>query len=818
MIQNKKFSLFLPYIVAFVVYAAVAMGYFAPQFAGKEFPMHDVTQYWGMSQDIREHKAVYGEDPQWEGNMFSGMPSYLISFDHNNQVLGTINKALMFLGEPAAFLFLAMAGFMFLLVLWGVNPWTSIVPSLAYGLSTYTLLIIGAGHIAKVMAMAYAPMMLGAVFYTYRRNMTLGAALSALMAGLEIMVNHPQITYYFTMVLAAFWINELIKAVREKTLPHFTKATCLLLLAGALALGANFSSLYYVSQHTKYTIRGGSELKTEGANPRGLDIEYATDYSYGVGESFNLYIPNFKGGASDGGFSDNGTVAESLGKYRARNMATHLPAYWGDQPFTAGPTYIGAVAMFLCVLGLFMLRGRDKWWIVAISILALALSWGKNMMWLTELFFNWFPGYDKFRTVSMIQVILQWSIPFLGALALWKMWKLGDERADAFKAGKKALYVTGGIALFFLLLGGTIFDFWSSYDASMGLPDDVLAAMRKERASMLKADAFRSLAFVVLTAAVLLMYLLHKLKRGTMVVLLAALVLLDLVPVNLRYMPWSKFVERSENTIKPSEADKLILQDTTPGYRVANFTVSTFNDATTSYFHRSIGGYHGAKLQRYQDIISQHLARNNMEVYNMLNTKYFITEQGVQQNSYANGPVWFVESIDRVNGAQEEIDALNYIDTRIVAVVDGIFDVPAGAWDVIRYDEDETAEDVESLAFNDGREIALTEYRVNYLKYDYSSDDDAVAVFSEIYYPDGWTAYVDGVEAPHFRADYILRAMVLPAGGHTVEFRFEAPNFRAVSAVTIASSVMILLWVAGAAAYSYKRKKEEDVTGEQQEN
>ena len=662
----------------------------------------------------------------------------------------------------------------------------------------------------KMMVLAFAPMLFGGVWYAYRRNMWAGAALTAFFGSLMIGANHPQITYYFLMIVAAFWISELVRAYKEKILARFAKVTGLLVLAGVLAVGSNAGMLYYIQTHSKDTIRGGSELKASSSSmegKEGLDLEYATAWSYGKGETLNLLIPNLYGGSSEGGFSDDGEVAQALAKYGARNMATHLPAYWGPQPITSGPMYVGAVALFLAVLGLFLLRRRVTVWIVVIALLAILLAWGKNLMWFTELFYYYFPMYDKFRTVSTILVIVGWCVPLLAALTLQKLWSGEVPREKLFKGLKYTTIAVGGIALLFLLLGGTLLSFTGEGDSQMfggQQVDDVFAAMRAERASLMRADALRSLVFVLLTAGTVLLFYRQKIKRGGFVLVLALLVTADMVPVNLRYLRRDKFVEERHNTIRPTEADKQILADKELGFRVLNMTVSPFNDATTSYFHRSVGGYHGAKLRRYQDLIERYLGKMDIGVYNMLNTKYVIVqgEDGTpeaQLNPGANGAAWFVDSVRLVDGPDAEIAALGGLDTKTVAVVDKLF-----------------ASLVENVApaADSAARIAMTEYRVNLQRYEYTAAAPGVAVFSEIYYPKGWTAYLDGVEAPYFRADYVLRAMVLPAGTHTVEFRFRAPHYELLSSLTLISSLLLLggvAAVAGAAGYrAYKKRKDND--------
>ncbi|MDD3108264.1 MAG: YfhO family protein [Alistipes sp.] len=787
---------------ALALFIALTMIYFAPQFSGEVLVQHDVQQYKGMSQDILNHRATYGEDPQWEGNMFSGMPAYLINVQYKGTVIKTLSKAFDFLGQPASMIFIAMAAFFFMLLCMGFNPWLGIIPALAYGFSTYFFIIIGAGHITKMMALAFAPMLFGGVYYTYRRNLWLGGALTGVFAAIELGVNHPQITYYFLFILGAFWINELCRAVRQHILPRFAAATGVLLLAGVLAVGSNAGMLYYIHSHSAETMRGGSELSaTDGTKPQGLDLQYATAWSYGKAETLNTLIPNLYGGSSQGGFSEDGEVASVLRKYQAN--PSQLPAYWGPQPMTSGPVYLGAVALLLAVLGLFTLPGRSKWWIFCVTLLTVMLSWGSNFMGLTELFFHHFPMYNKFRTVSMILVVAEWSVPMLMALTLSQLWNREMDRARLFRALKYSVGIVGGIALLFWIAGSALLSFPGAQEE--GLPQDIVTAMHSERASMMRADAFRSLLFILLTAGVVWLFAAERIKKALFIVLLGVLVCADMIPVNLRYLNQTAFVPASRAQIRPSEADQQILADSLgePGFRVMNLAVSPFNDASTSYFHRSIGGYHGAKLHRYQDLIDRHLSKMEMPIYNMLNTRYFIVpdqQSGtlqVQRNDQTNGAAWFVNDLQWVNTPQEEIDALSTLDTRHAAVVDRRF-------------ESETTGI--APAADSSATIRMTEYRVNLQRYHYTAPQAGIAVFSEIYYPHGWSAYIDGKEAPYFRADYVLRAMALPAGEHTVEFRFRAPYYDTLTAITRGCSLLLLAALAVALVASFRNRRTNPTT------
>lgn len=830
--SKENLSKTFPLAAAIVIFFVAAALYFIPQFRGEVLPQHDVIQYEGMTRDINDMRDRTGEDPQWTGGMFGGMPAYLINVEYPAQLVKNyVGKVVRWLDTPAAFLFFAMTAFWIMLLIGGVNPWVGIIPALAYGFSTYFLLIIAAGHVTKMWALVYAPLMMGGAWMTLRKDVRIGAAVTALATALEIGANHPQITYYFLVAMAALWISEAVFAFREKRTGDFVRRTAALAAAGILALGANFAPLWYTAQHSPETIRGGSELaETVETDTRGLDLDYATAWSYGKTETFNLLIPDFMGRDSATTLpADGQTAAEltdigrSLGAPSLGSWARQLPAYWGTQPYTGGPTYLGAAALFLALLGAFWSQGRNKWWIIAVSLLMILLAWGRNFMGFTELAFKCLPGYNKFRTVSMTLVVVQWAVPLLGAFALMQLWKGGMPRERIRKGIAWAAGITGGLCLLFALAGGSLFDFGraasadqmsdtfrqvfaanglQSYidrgmDAEWG--DAVAQAIAADRAGMMQADAWRSLGMILLAAGCVALWAARKIGRGVAVALLAAVMLLDLVPVDRRFLSDENFVSPRRTQVTPSAADRAIMQDTEPGYRVLNLTVSPFNDATTSYFHRSVGGYHGAKLARYQDLIDRYLNDLNPAVLDMLNTRYLIVpgEDGqprAQRRTSAFGAAWFVDSLAGAASAQEEIDLLEKANLRTTAVV----------VDRLAEKIEPQAPTPETLA---SARIGLTEYRPNYLRYEYSAPEKAVAVFSEIYYDKGWTAYVDGKESPYFRADYVLRAMELPAGKHVVEWRFRAPGWSAVEAVTGICSALILLGAAAAIVYAFRKKK-----------
>ena len=790
--------------IAIALFFLLAILYCSPQMSGQVLIQHDVQQYDGMTKDILDNREATGEDAQWTGGMFGGMPAFLINVKYPSQaVKGTIGKVVKIIDTPASFLFFAMTAMWVAMLLFGLSPWVGLVAALAYGFSTYFLLIIGAGHITKMWALVYAPLMMAGAYYTLRRNMWVGGALTALFTSLEIGANHPQITYYFLIAMAAMWLSEGIFAWCEKSLKTFAKRTGILLAAGILGVGSNLSPLWQTMQHSKETIRGGSELveKDAASGTDGLDLEYATAWSYGRAESLNMFVPDFMGGASTDTFAADGPVAESLREYGLEQMAQYMPRYRGAQPYTAGPTYLGAATIFLAIMALWLLPARQRWWIVGASVFTLLMSWGNNLMWLTELLFDYLPGYNKFRTLSMALVVMQWTVPLLAALGIARVVAEDADTARIKKALRWAAGICIGVLLVMIVGGRSLGDYGmqeggQSLSAQLhemlsqqggeeyirqGVHEQIAwaaaSAMADERVDAMQADAWRSLLFVVLAAVAVAGYAARKVIKSAPVLccVLAVVVAADLINVDTRYLNHDSFVDAYTAKITPTEADRLIMEDKDPAYRVLNLTVSPFNDATTSYFHRSVGGYHGAKLSRYQDMIDRHLSYLHEGVLDMLNVRYIIdspTADGVFVRETANGAAWMVESVVRASSPQEEIELVGKIDTKREAVMTDEY-LP------------------ENFNFSAG-EISLEEYRPNYLRYKATAQGNALVVFSEIFTKQGWTVKIDGEEARPLRADYILRAVELPAGEHTVEWSYRAPNWALVEGIALACSVVVL--------------------------
>jgi len=796
-----------PHFLAIVVFISVTFLYFPPLLEGKVIRQGDIMQFAGMSKEINDFREETKIEPLWTNSMFGGMPAYQISVIYKNNVAKKINNVISLkFPVPAVYMFLALLGFYILMLVLGANVWIAVAGAFAFAFSSYFFIIEAAGHNSKAHAMTFMAPMVAGIILAYRGKYILGAAVFALFLALQLNANHLQITYYTAIIILIYAIVEFIFAIKEKTLIKFSKASTILAVVAVIAFFTNFTNMLLTYEYGKVSTRGKSELTLNVADQTtGLDKSYIlNDYSYGIDEIFNLFIPNFKGG----GNSDVGTNSESFKWFQQNNVPNanqiveNMPTYWGNQLFTSGPVYIGAVVIFLFILGLFVIRGRLKWWIIAATILSVFLAWGKNMEWFSTIFINYFPGYNKFRTVSMILVIAELTIPLLAMVAFIKVLKGEFDSKKINKQLLYSLYITGGFALIFVLLPGLFYNFTSPNDSRLGWPDTLLNALIADRQSLLRADAFRSMAFVALTAGLIWFIIKNKIKPVWASVILAVLFLLDLGIVGKRYLNSDNFVSKREakQPYTPSEADLAILQDTALNFRVLNLTVDPFRDASTSYFHKSIGGYHGAKLKRYQELVDYQISKNNMQVLNMLNTKYFIApgenKQPVPQiNPEALGNAWFVDSVLIVPNADAEITALTALNPKTKAIVDKRFENLISK----NYITDSVAR------------IALIEYQPNHLIYQSSTKSDQLAVFSEIYYDKGWNAYIDGMLTPHLRANYVLRAMQVPSGVHKIEFKFEPKSYKTGESISLASSIVLVLLLISAFGYEiYKYYKKEE--------
>jgi len=779
----KKFKKFSPHLIVILLFVGISFTYFSPVLQGKLLNMADITHHKGMSKEVNDFREATGEEALWTNSMFSGMPAYQISTKSNGNLIQYVAKIISLgIPRPANMLFLYLLGFYLLLLSLKVDYRLSAVGAIAFSFSSYFFIIIMAGHMTKAHAIAYVPMVVAAVLYTYRGRMLLGGVLTALAVALELYANHLQITYYLVLMLILIGLFQFIKDFKANNLTDFSKRSGILILAALLGSATAVTRLSTTMEYGTESTRGKSELTNNLDNKTsGLDKDYATSWSYGVAETFTLLIPNFYGGASQGELTTDSETYQAIKRApNAKQLIKQLPLYWGTQPFTSGPTYAGSIVMFLFIFGLLFVKSEIRVWILLATIMSIMLAWGKNFMPLTDLFLDYFPGYNKFRAVSMILVIAEFTLPLLGFVALNKF--LTTDSDNKKKPLQLAFYILGGLTLIFALLPSLFFDFVGGQDANLAKNGWPIDALQADRAGLLSADAWRSFIFITLTFGAMWMFLKNKISSKYVIFIVGVLVLADMWTVNKRYLNDDNFARKSKVQVpyQATAADQQILRDTDPNFRVFNQSVSTFNDASTSYFHKSIGGYHGAKLKRYQELIENHIAKGNMAVLNMLNAKYFITPKGqAQQNPGAMGNAWFVNKINIVANADAEITALDGFNPANSAIVDTRF-----------------SEQIIIGLDNTGASITLTEYKPNYLKYNSTTAKDGIAIFSEIYYDKGWNAYVDGELKPHFRANYVLRGMQIPAGNHVLEFKFEPGVYHVSERIALASSVILLLLLA----------------------
>lgn len=803
----------LPYLGCILIFAAISLAYFAPDiFEGKILFQGDTQQGIANGQEAKEFLAQTGEHSRWSTRSFSGMPTYQMSPSYSSDsILREATKIFsLYLPSPASLVFIMLVGFFILLKSLKIGNTLSLLGSIAWAFSSYFFIIIEAGHIWKFITLAYVPPTIAGIIFAYRGKYLLGGSIFALFMAFQILSNHVQMSFYFAFVMVAIVIAYFVEAIKKGELKSFYKASAALAIASIVAIGANSSNLYHTYEYSKQTIRGKSELVNETKNQTagGLDKDYITAWSYGIDETMTLLIPNFKGGAT-GHLGMNREVIKQVPQ-EYRPTLEGMNHYWGDQPFTSGPVYVGAIILALAIFGFIALEGAFKWSILAVTILTILLSWGRNFMGLTELFIDYFPMYNKFRTVSSILVVAEFTIPLMAILALNKIVTEPDYLIKKRRAAIYALASTAGAALLFAI-APSITALLSNFEAQNYLPQaqqepqiaQLLYALEDARAAILSADAWRSFGFIIAGALALFLFVKGILKREFMIIALILLTLIDMWSVNKRYLNSENFVEkrRTENPFPKSAADEIILKDKDPNFRVFNLTRNPFNDAFTSYYHKSIGGYHAAKLQRYQDLIEHQISKQNPAVINMLNTKYLIVkgqngEPAVHLNSEALGNAWFVSNIIWVDNANQEMDQLTNIDPRHSAVIDRRFETMLS--------------NTKGGASNDSTDyIKLTSFAPNELKYSvHKGSGQGVAIFSEVWY-DGWRATIDGKEVPIARANYILRAIEIPEGNHEVVFTFKPKSIETTE--RIAYSCIVILISALLALiykqYSCSRKK-----------
>ena len=801
----KRLERIYPHAIAIFGFILISLLYFYPVLQGKKIAQSDIAQYIGMAKEQNDFRATENAEPYWTNSAFGGMPTYQLGANYPHEYINKLDATLRFLPRPADYLFLYFLGFYILLLVLKVDPLKAFLGALAFGFSTYLIIILGVGHNAKAHAIAYMPLVVAGVLLVFQRRFLVGGLLTMIAAALELNANHFQMTYYLLfliLIISFYYIHNYIKEKDFKTLFY---SLGVFAIAGILSIGANATNLLATAEYAKYSTRNKSELTfspdgSKSVTDNAMSHEYITEYSYGIAESFNLISPRIFGGSNGENIGTDTKMYEfligkSVPEDQAKDFVSSMPAYWGDQPIVAAPAYIGAVVFFLCLLALFIDKRKIKYIFVAGALVSLVLSWGKNIPFLTDFFIDFVPMYNKFRAVSSIQVVLELCIPVLAIMGLQSFFK--EEKDQQLKG----LYASGGVfigIIAFLLVIKSQFNFSGGSDAYFlqNYGPEFVDALKEDRKSLYSADLLRSGFLVLVAFGILWFFIKNKLAKNTAIILVGFIMISDLFFIDKNYLNAKNFVNPSEVDVpfQPTASDLEILRDSTH-YRV--FEVDgNMSNARTSYFHQSIGGYSAVKPRRMQQLFDYQIAKNNTEVLNMLNTKYIIQTDSTgaafpTSNPNANGNAWFVQKVKFVNSPDEEMKALDSLDTKNGAIVN----------------QKEFGTQLKNTTFvkDSLATITMNSYKPNHLKYTSNNPNSGLAVFSEMYYADGWNAFIDGKKADYFRADYALRAMEIPSGKHSIEFKFEPQVVKTGSTIALISSVlMLLLLIAG---IYMKRKK-----------
>ena len=798
----------IPHLGALLFFGLVALIYFYPVLQGKAIFQSDIAQYKGMAKERNDYKELTGVESYWTNSAFGGMPTYQLGANYPHDYVKKLDRLIRFLPRPADYLFLYFIGFYILMLCLKVEFRLAVLGALAFGFSTYLIIILGVGHNAKAHALGYIPMVLGGIILVFRKKYLLGFILTALAMALEISANHYQMTYYFMLLVLILGVVYLIYAIKKKQLKHYFLSVGILILAVALSITTNATGLLATKEYADWSTRGQSELTINpDGSPKeasnGLDKDYITQYSYGIGESLNLFSPRLYGGSANEDLGSKSKsyeylVGQGLQPTRALEFSSNLPLYWGNQPIVAAPAYVGAIVLFLFVLGLFLVKGKRKWWLALGALLSLVLSWGKNFPELTNFMIDYFPLYNKFRAVSSIQVVLELCLPILGILGLREIFKDKISKKQLIKSLKFSFFIILGLGVFIFLLMG-FFDFIGMRDETYRsyFGDELISMIQRDREAVYINDTLRSLIYVTLAAFVIWLLIKEKINKNIATVALGVLILFDLVGVALRYVNEDDFVrQRQVNTpFQASQIDEAIKQDTEI-YRVFD-PQEGVNGARTSYFHKSIGGYHAAKPKRLQDLFEYHLYQNNTKVLDMLNVKYVI-QQDEEGNSVPaindsrNGNAWFVERIVPVNSSNEEIQELSSFHVKREAIVNT----------TVYPTLTKQNYPVDSLA-----RIDLVEYRPDFVKYRSENQSEGFAVFSEMHYPKGWQVTIDGKAASQFRVNYALRGLRIPEGQHEIVFEFQPEVIQLGSQISLGSCIALGVIILGGFGFSLVPKK-----------
>lgn len=803
----KKINAIIPHLLVLVGFIIVSLVYFYPVLQGDKIYQSDIVQYTGMAKEQNDFRKETKQEPYWTNSAFGGMPTYQLGAKYPNDGIGMLDDALRFLPRPADYLFLYFLGFYILLIVLKIDPLKAFFGALAFGLSTYLIIILGVGHNAKAHAIAYMPMVIAGVLLVFQRKYIVGGLLTMVAAGLEINANHFQMTYYLLLLLAIIAIYYTITIVKNKEYKEFGKIIGVFVIAGILAIGANATNLMATSEYAKFSTRDKSELTfnpdgTPKTDSNAMSYDYITEYSYGIAESLNLIAPGLFGGSNNENLGVESEtfqnfVAQGYPADQVKGFVEHAPAYWGNQPIVAAPAYIGVVVFFLFVMAFFVEKRSIKYLFLAGAIFSLVLSWGKNFNVITDFFINYVPFYNKFRAVSSIQVLLELCVPALAIIGLYQFFKQ-DEKAK-WNALWKSGAITFGLLIGLFLIKG-LFNFSSANDSmyAQAYGPEFIRTLKLDREALYTSDVLRSMLFVALTFAVLYLFVKNKMKETTAIIIVGLLMVFDLFMVDKRYVSNNpdqfKSARQVDIPFEPTEADERILADTTH-FRVFEVEAG-LNSARTSYFHKSIGGYHAAKPRRMQQLFDYQITKNNVRVLNMLNVKYVIQsdEKGEKiplANPAANGNAWFVEKVKTVNSANEEMKALDSLDTKNEVVINSLVNNYKG---------------VSTISKDSTSTIDLIDYQPNHLKYVSNNSKSGFGVFSEMYYKNGWIATIDGKETPIYNVNYVLRGLEIPAGKHTIEFKFEPQVVKTGSSIALMSSIGMILLIGVGVYFESKRE------------
>ncbi|MFT6798585.1 MAG: hypothetical protein ACJAWA_000697 [Nonlabens sp.] len=821
--MNFDFKKLVPHLAVFVVFIIAALAYFHPVLSGKKLYQSDIVQYKGNARQLIDHRAETGEELYWTDAVFGGMPTYQLGARYEYDFIDSLDRALRFLPRPADYLFLYFACFYVLMLVMRVDWKIGLIGALAFGFSTYLIIIIGAGHNSKAHAIAYFPLVLSGLILVFQKRYLLGFVVTALAMSLELQANHPQMTYYLLLAVVILGIAYFIDSVKKNLIPHYFKSIGIMIAAVVLALGTNAGNLLATNEYSKESTRGVNNLTVNAqgesvAKTSGLDYDYITDYSYGLSESMNLVLPRFAGGGSGEVYDENSQSREQLSRidpstlneeemsYLNQLVSLSQRKYWGDQSIVEAPAYLGVSVVFLALLSLFLIKGRLKWWTLTAIALSLLLSYGKNLSWLTEFFIDYVPFYNKFRAVTSIQVIIELCVPVLAAVGLWHFFN----KKTALEKKRKALLYAGagfgGLLLLIAFLGSYIFNLTGLYDEYLldfpQLGSRYVKALQADRFAMIQTDAFKALLYVGLICGSLFLLLSDKIKETAVLIVCGVVILFDLVSFDLNYVNSEDYVSAREYAFAfdKTPADEVVLQDK-EHFRVYDQLADPVNSGRAAYFHKAMGGYHGAKPRRFQDLMNfyfveeQGITREQLEILGMFNTKYILGQNQngavAQQNPVELGNAWFVSEIKTVADQNNEILALKELHADSLAVMTN--------------DQKELI-GLRSIGKDSTATISLKDYKTEELTYTSNNSKEGLAVFSEMYYPHGWKATIDGGKVPIARVNYALRGLKVPAGQHEIVFKFVPEVVKTGSTIMLISNILLLLIILGGLFTVYKKK------------